>query len=90
MTTSRARPTVNALAVAGLGAVLVLSPLAIILGGVALSQIGRRGQRGRALAVWAVVLGLVKLVCSLLRLAVFGFVGRDVILGGFAFAPWIW
>ncbi|HEU4807677.1 MAG TPA: DUF4190 domain-containing protein [Homoserinimonas sp.] len=47
----------NRLAIASVIVVFLFSPMGLILGHVALSQIGRTGERGRGLALAAVVLG---------------------------------
>lgn len=47
----------NTMAVVALVAAFVVSPLGAILGHVALNQIKTSGERGRLVAIWALVLG---------------------------------
>jgi peptidyl-prolyl cis-trans isomerase B (cyclophilin B) len=60
--------SLNALAVASLVCAFVFSPLGIVLGLVARSQIRRTGQRGDGLAVAGIVISIVSLVVGILVL----------------------
>lgn len=42
------------------------SLISVILGFVGLSQIKKTGERGRALAIWAIVLGLISIVVGII------------------------
>ena len=42
------------------------SLISIILGFIGLSQIKKTGERGRALAIWAIVLGLISIVVGII------------------------
>jgi len=42
------------------------SLISVILGFVGLSQIKKSGERGRALAIWAIVLGLISIVVGII------------------------
>jgi hypothetical protein len=67
LTATPAKPTpkVNALAIVALVLGCLLSPLAALLGHIALSQIGHRGERGTAIAWVAIVLGYLLLAAYL-------------------------
>jgi len=58
-------PKMNVLAIIALILGCLLSPLAALFGHIALSQIGRSGQRGTAIAWVAVVLGYLSLAAYL-------------------------
>lgn len=60
----------NTMAVVAFVLAFVVSLGAVICGHIALAQIGRTGEGGRALAVWALVLGYVGLVFGVLVTAV--------------------
>ena len=65
------RPT-NTLAIVTLVLALVAAPLAIITGHMALSQIQKTGEQGRALAITGLVIGYVTLAFLILALLIFG------------------
>ncbi|ANF31066.1 hypothetical protein A0130_04650 [Leifsonia xyli] len=65
----------NTMAVVGFVFLFVFSPLALVLGAAGLSQIARTGERGRALALIAVILGGLKLIGSLFKLVMLIFFG---------------
>ena len=71
------RPT-NSMAIAALVSALVLAPLGIVLGHIALSQIRRSGEEGRGLAMAGLVIGYVSVGLILL-----------VLLFGLVMAVWV-
>lgn len=85
MTSTQTATKFNTMAILSFVFLFIASPLAIIFGGVALSQIGRTGERGRLLAVWAIALGLIKLLSSIVRVFLFGWA-----VGGSGFLNWVW
>jgi hypothetical protein len=64
-TPARPAPKVNVLAIVALVLGCMLSPLAALFGHIALAQIGRRGERGTAIAWVAIVLGYLLLAAYL-------------------------
>ncbi len=54
---SRKRSGINVLSVVALVMAIALSPLAVVFGYLALGQTRRAGQRGEAIALWAIGLG---------------------------------
>jgi peptidyl-prolyl cis-trans isomerase B (cyclophilin B) len=61
----------NTLAIVAFVLAFVVSLGAVICGHIALSQIRRTGEQGRAFAIWALVLGYAGLVFGVLFTAVF-------------------
>ncbi|MEU9012935.1 DUF4190 domain-containing protein [Streptomyces sp. NPDC048479] len=68
------RPSVNGLSVASLvlGIVCCLPPLGLVLGLIALSQIKRKGERGKGMAVAGIVLSSISTLLVLVALATGG------------------
>lgn len=68
------RPSVNGLSVASLvlGIVCCLPPLGLVLGLIALSQIKRKGQRGKGMAVAGIVLSSISTLLVLVAFATGG------------------
>jgi hypothetical protein len=64
-TPAQPAPKINVLAIIALVFGCLLSPLAALFGHIALSQIGRRGERGTAIAWVAIVLGYLSLAAYL-------------------------
>eukprot|EP01031_Cornospumella_fuschlensis_P050701 gene50701-62016_t len=67
-------PKLNTMAVIALVAAFVVSPLGAILGHVALNQIKTSGERGRLVAIWALVLGYLGTIGYVIGI-ISGFVG---------------
>jgi hypothetical protein len=62
----------NVLAIVGFVIVFFgFSLISIILGFIALSQIKKTGERGRGLAIWAIVLGFVSIIIGIIAWIVF-------------------
>jgi len=78
------RPT-NGYAITALVSSLVLAPLGIVFGHLALKQIKRTGESGRGLAIGGLAIGYVMTCISVISIVVFvGFVGKvaDIATGG--------
>ena len=54
------------LLLSGLTTTLTLGVTAIILGFIGLSQVKKTGERGRGLALWAIVLGFVSIIIGII------------------------
>ena len=65
MTSTQTATKFNTMAVVGFVFIFIFSPLALIFGAIGLSQIKQTGERGRALALWAIVLGTIKVLSSI-------------------------
>ena len=76
MTRTQTATGFNTMAVVGFVFIFIFSPLALVFGAVGLSQIKQTGERGRALALWAVALGAIKVVSSLVKLVLLLTVGH--------------
>jgi Domain of unknown function (DUF4190) len=62
----------NVLAIVGFVIVFFgFSLVSIILGFIALNQIKKTGERGRGLAIWAIVLGFVSIIIGIIAWIVF-------------------
>ncbi|MGH1549094.1 DUF4190 domain-containing protein [Leifsonia poae] len=85
MTSTQTTTKFNTMAILSFVSVFLAGPLAIIFGAVALNQIGRTGERGRLLAIWAIALGAIKIVGSIVRIFVLGWA-----VGGSGILNWVW
>ncbi|CAM3655944.1 DUF4190 domain-containing protein [Mycolicibacterium frederiksbergense] len=64
-------PSTNSMAIAALVCSLVLAPLGIVFGHIALSQINRTGEEGRGLAIAGLVIGYIFTAIAVLWFVVF-------------------
>ncbi|MGN7799754.1 DUF4190 domain-containing protein [Leifsonia sp. 22587] len=85
MSTATSTAKLNTMSILGFVFVFIASPLAVIFGAIALSQINRTGERGRALALWAIALGALKLVFGFVRVILAVTIGWDA-----GFFTYVW
>jgi uncharacterized membrane protein len=67
----------NVLAIIGFIASFFISIVGIVLGFIALSQIKRTGERGRGLALAAIIIGFVAIVLSIISVVVLGSIAAN-------------
>lgn len=87
MTSTQTATKFNTMAVVGFVFIFIFSPLALVFGALGLSQIKQTGERGRALALWAIVLGAIKVISSIIKIILLITLGHS--FGGF-FDYYIW
>ncbi|ANF31228.1 hypothetical protein A0130_05700 [Leifsonia xyli] len=87
MSSTQTATKFNTMAVVGFVFAFIFSPLALLFGAIGLSQIKQTGERGRALALWAVALGAIRVVSSIIKLVLLLTVGHA--FGGF-YDYYIW
>jgi uncharacterized membrane protein len=68
----------NVLSIVGFIFAFIISIVGVVLGFIALSQIRRTGERGRGLAIAAVIIGLASIVISIISFVVIGTSGLMV------------
>ena len=74
----------NVLAIVALVAAFVVPLVGIICGHIALSQIKRTGERGRALAIWALVLGYLGILLGIVyAVVIIGVIASGVASGAY-------
>ncbi|PJJ65252.1 DUF4190 domain-containing protein [Compostimonas suwonensis] len=78
-----AQPGYNVLAVVGFVlSLLAFNVVAVILGFIALSQIKRTGERGRGLALAAIIIGFVSIALGILFFIIFGIIAAAAVSTG--------
>lgn len=73
----------NVLAIVGFVAAFFVNIVGIVLGFIALSQIKRTGEKGRGLALAAIIIGFASIVISIISLVVLGSLAATVDTTGY-------